>query len=103
MVDFGQQLRALRSQFGMTQADLAHASNLGQSTISALETGRQGPWPSTRRALARAFSLSLEEFDFRTGLMPGGDSGPSVSTKPAGEHEADRRAWRFSQPSGPQP
>jgi len=65
MVDFGEQLKDLRIRAGMTQADLAEACDLGQSTISALETGRQKPWPSTRRALARAFRMSLEEFDAR--------------------------------------
>jgi transcriptional regulator with XRE-family HTH domain len=63
MVDFGEQLRNLRSRLGLTQVALAEASRLGQSTISALETGRQSPWPSTRLALARAFRMSLEEFD----------------------------------------
>jgi transcriptional regulator with XRE-family HTH domain len=85
MIDFGQQLRTLRSQFGMTQADLAQASSLGQSTISALETGRQGPWPSTRRALARAFNLSLEEFDLRTGLIA--ESGFEPGMEGAAESE----------------
>lgn len=80
MSDFGEQLRNLRSRFGLTQAALAEASNLGQSTISALETGRQGPWPSTRRALARAFRISLEEFDAQMmGAQPaGGDSPPAL-------------------------
>ena len=63
MDDFGAQLKDLRTRYGMTQADLARLSDLGQSTISALETGRQNPWPSTRRALSHAFQMSLEEFD----------------------------------------
>ena len=63
MIDFGDQLKHLRIRAGLTQSDLAEACDLGQSTISALETGRQNPWPSTRRALARAFRMSLEQFD----------------------------------------
>ena len=63
MTDFGTQLRDLRVRIGLTQTDLAKASSLGQSTISALETGRQGPWPSTRKALAHAFHMTLEEFN----------------------------------------
>lgn len=60
---FGDRLRLLREQRGLTQTDLSRESGISQSTVSALETGRQRPWPSTRRALARAFGLSLEEFD----------------------------------------
>ena len=43
MTDFGTQLRDLRVRIGLTQTDLAKASNLGQSTISALENGRASP------------------------------------------------------------
>lgn len=60
---FGDRLRLLREQRGLTQTDLSKDSGISQSTVSALETGRQRPWPSTRRALARAFGLSLDEFD----------------------------------------
>ncbi len=96
MHDFSHQLRDLRNRFGLTQADLAQASRLGQSTISALETGRQSPWPSTRRALARAFRMTLPEFDAQTmsnGPVPGPGDGhsprdmvvPGASNLPAAE------------------
>ena len=96
MHHFGDQLRDLRNRFGLTQADLAQASRLGQSTISALETGRQSPWPSTRRALARAFRMSLPEFDAQTMLngpgpapeapqSPHDMSTPVTSSLPAGD------------------
>jgi transcriptional regulator with XRE-family HTH domain len=66
MADFGTRLKELRLQYGYTQSDLAKKSKLGQSTISALETGRQSPWPSTRRALAKAFHMTLAELDAAT-------------------------------------
>jgi transcriptional regulator with XRE-family HTH domain len=82
MDEFGERLRELRLRYGLTQADLARESNLGQSTISALETGRQSPWPSTRRALSHAFKLTLAEFDRLT--MVGGltRSGPREPVPP---------------------
>lgn len=60
---FGESLRELRERHGLTQADLSKASGISQSTVSALEAGKQRPWPSTRRALAAAFDMSLEDFD----------------------------------------
>ncbi len=83
MLEFGRQLKDLRIRLGLTQADLAKASNLGQSTISALETGRQSPWPSTRRALARACRMPLEEFDAQTmGARRGGAGEPLFLAEP---------------------
>lgn len=87
MQGFGHQLKDLRNRFGLTQADLAKASNLGPSTISAIETGRQNPWPSTRRALARAFRMTLEEFDVQiTGLGPLG-----TVPRPGDSHSSEQQ------------
>jgi len=92
MDNFGAQLKNLRIRYGMTQADLAKLSDLGQSTISALETGRQGPWPSTRRALAHAFQMSLEEFDAVTL-----DAAPIP--RRSGEHEPPAESgWQQGEP-----
>lgn len=63
---FGERLRALRERQGMTQFDLSRTSGISQSTVSALETGKQRPWPSTRKALAAAFNMALDEFDSHT-------------------------------------
>ncbi len=81
MHDFGHQLRDLRNRLGLSQADLAKASRLAQSTISALETGRQSPWPSTRRALARAVRLTLPEFDAQT-MLNGPGPAPEAGQSP---------------------
>ena len=81
MHDFGHQLRDLRNRLGLTQGDLAKASRLAQSTISALETGRQSPWPSTRRALARAVRLTLPEFDAQT-MLNGPGPAPEAGQSP---------------------
>ena len=63
---FANRLRRLREERGLTQHEVSKSSGLSQSTISALETGKQRPWPTTRRALARAFEMSIEELDRRT-------------------------------------
>lgn len=66
VIGFGEALRALRERHGLTQFDLSRSSGISQSTVSALETGKQRPWPSTRRALASAFNMTLETFDEQT-------------------------------------
>lgn len=85
VVGFGESLRALRERHGLTQFDLSRSSGISQSTVSALETGKQRPWPSTRRALASAFSMTLEEFDGHTLREARGDEGSADS-------DADRAA-----------
>ncbi len=88
MTDFGTQLRDLRVRIGLTQTDLAKASSLGQSTISALETGRQGPWPSTRKALAHAFHMTLEEFNIA--IVGAGFAARQPARDGAGPHSGRR-------------
>ena len=83
MAEFGARLKALRLQYGFTQADLAQRSHLGQSTISALETGRHSPWPSTRRTLAKAFQMTLAELDAAT-RPPRSVMGPGAELEESG-------------------
>jgi transcriptional regulator with XRE-family HTH domain len=64
-MDFGNQLRDLRTRHGLSKSELAQASALSESIIDSLEAGHQIPWPSTRRALARAFRVSVEDFEAR--------------------------------------
>jgi transcriptional regulator with XRE-family HTH domain len=54
------QIRALREQRSMTQADLAQKAGMKQSRISALENINYSSWSvSTLQRLAKAFDLTL--------------------------------------------
>lgn len=56
---FGQQLKRLREQAGLSQEELAERAGLTAKGISALERGeRKHPYPNTIRALAEALALS---------------------------------------------
>lgn len=57
----GRQIARLRLERGMTQKDLAKAANLGQSTISCIESGDRDPTLSTIEQLCNALSISLAE------------------------------------------
>jgi transcriptional regulator with XRE-family HTH domain len=54
-------LRALREAAGLTQAQLAEATGLHQTTISDLELGRGDLRLSTLRALAHALNRTIVE------------------------------------------
>ncbi len=59
---FGQKLKELRIQSGMTQAQLAEASQVPLGTIRDYEQGNRGPLLSTAQKLARALKQSLDVF-----------------------------------------
>ncbi|VTR90834.1 xre family transcriptional regulator : Helix-turn-helix domain protein OS=Streptomyces albulus GN=DC74_2630 PE=4 SV=1: HTH_31 [Gemmata massiliana] len=61
---FADRLKAIRKRAKMTQEGLARAANLSLSTIAKLEQGEGDPTWNTVRALARALSVSVAEFDF---------------------------------------
>lgn len=54
-------LKAVRERKVMTQRELAERSNVAQTTISALEIGKQDARPSTIRKLAAALGVEPEE------------------------------------------
>lgn len=55
----GEKLKRLRRGAGLTQAELAQASGVAQSTIAQIETGqRKEPHPGTLRKLAEALELT---------------------------------------------
>jgi|SRR5579859_223096 len=59
---FGERLKALREQAGMTQQQLASASGLNRFGVAKLEQGVGEPrWP-TVLALANALGVSCEAF-----------------------------------------
>jgi transcriptional regulator with XRE-family HTH domain len=51
---FGDRLRALRLERGMTQREMAVRCDVTVATVSNWETGRARPWPKTQAAI---FSL----------------------------------------------
>jgi transcriptional regulator with XRE-family HTH domain len=59
---FGEKVRQLRTQRGMTQPDLAAASGLPVGTIRDYEQGRREPLLGRAQLLARALGVSLDVF-----------------------------------------
>ena len=57
---FAQKLKALRTQAGMTQEQLAKASGLNQRVISRIQTGNANPTLRTIGKLARGFGKKVE-------------------------------------------
>ncbi len=54
-------IRVLRSERGLTAADLAARSGLGKATLSQIERGHGNPRLETLEALARALGVELAE------------------------------------------
>ncbi|MBU6318949.1 MAG: helix-turn-helix transcriptional regulator [Alphaproteobacteria bacterium] len=54
-------LRLLRAERGLSQADLALALGVSRQTVNAVETGRFDPSLPLAFAIARTFSLTIEE------------------------------------------
>lgn len=63
---FGELLRELRKDHGMTQADLAKELSFAPLTISAYERGRSIPDDATKVKIAQIFNISL---DYLLGLI----------------------------------
>jgi len=63
---FGELLRELRKDHGMTQADLAKELSFAPLTISAYERGRSVPDDATKVKIAQIFNISL---DYLLGLI----------------------------------
>ena len=57
----GSKIRALRLQQGMTQAMLAEACNVDESTIRAIENGRRNPRFETLVNIAEALNVPLRD------------------------------------------
>jgi len=61
-MSFGQKLKELRTQAGMTQAQLAELSDVPLGTIRDYEQGKRDPLLSTAQKLASALNQSLDVF-----------------------------------------
>ena len=60
---FGDQIRRLRTQLGLSQRDLAKLVGLSQAQISLHEKGEDLPGPVTRPKYARALGITPEELE----------------------------------------
>lgn len=58
-VRFGERVRALRHQAGLSQAELAQRSGLAPSSVSKIETGQMSPTYDVLLRLAKGFDLDL--------------------------------------------
>jgi DNA-binding XRE family transcriptional regulator len=56
---FAQRLRALRSEMGVTQKELASRSGISRVSIARIEIGEQSPRYGTLTALAKALDVPL--------------------------------------------
>jgi putative transcriptional regulator len=54
-------VRELRARTGLTQGELAQALDVSRQTINSIETGRYIPSLPLAIAIARFFSLNVEE------------------------------------------
>lgn len=59
-MDFGQRLKNLRDEAGMTQAKLASLSQMDPSAIAHLEAGRRKPSFHNIRRLAKALNITTD-------------------------------------------
>lgn len=65
---FGQKIKQLRKDQGITQAQLAYESELSRIEIARLETGTRGASFETLLALAKGFNVPLKDlldFEFK--------------------------------------
>jgi transcriptional regulator with XRE-family HTH domain len=72
---FGERLKALREQAGLTQEKLARAADVSLMTVSRLERKGLDPNWSTVVALARALGVSVAVFDNGDAPVPKKETG----------------------------
>lgn len=60
--DVGERLKALRTQFGLSQRQLAEAAGVPHGQISMIETNRSSPSVASLRKILGGFGISMSEF-----------------------------------------
>ncbi len=60
--DVGARLKALRTQFGLSQRQLADAAGVPHGQISMIETNRSSPSVASLRKILGGFGISMSEF-----------------------------------------
>jgi transcriptional regulator with XRE-family HTH domain len=93
---FGAKLKELRTQAGLTQAQLAELSDVPLGTIRDYEQGKRDPLLSTAQKLARALNQSLDVFSpqpqRRRSRKSAGTSKGAPAIAPAGPPAQERRS-----------
>ena len=93
---FGEKLKELRTQAGMTQAQLAEISDVPLGTIRDYEQGKRNPLLSTAQKLARALNQPLDVFPQPQTQRPRKAAGAPSKAQPAvgsaGKPAKDRRS-----------
>lgn len=86
MTSIGRKIRDARKNAGMTQVELAKATNLSRSYIGDIEKDRYNPSVSTLQAIAKATNVPVET------LLGGAASAPPAPQKSSSLSERDRTA-----------
>lgn len=86
MTSIGKKIRDARKNAGMTQVELAKATNLSRSYIGDIEKDRYNPSVSTLQAIAKATNVPVET------LLGGTSSAPPAPQKSSSLSERDRTA-----------
>ena len=86
MTSIGRKIRDARKNAGMTQVELAKATNLSRSYIGDIEKDRYNPSVSTLQAIAKATNVPVET------LLGGASPTPPAPQKSDGLPERDRTA-----------
>lgn len=86
MTSIGKKIRDARKNAGMTQVELAKATNLSRSYIGDIEKDRYNPSVSTLQAIAKATNVPVET------LLGGASPAPPAPQKSDGLPERDRTA-----------
>lgn len=86
MTSIGKKIRDARKNAGMTQVELAKATNLSRSYIGDIEKDRYNPSVSTLQAIAKATNVPVET------LLGGAAPAPPAPQKSDALPERDRTA-----------
>ena len=88
MTSIGRKIRDARKNAGMTQVELAKATNLSRSYIGDIEKDRYNPSVSTLQAIAKATNVPVET------LLGGASPAPPAPQKSDGLPELNARDER---------
>jgi transcriptional regulator with XRE-family HTH domain len=77
MATFGEKLRQLRGEAGLTQEELARQAGLGLGAVRDYEQGRKGPSVASLFKLAGALGVSCEAFKDCVGDGQAAESPPA--------------------------
>ena len=84
-------LRRVRQGAVMSQEELAERSGVARDTISKLETGRRGAYPSTIRKLAAGLEVRPQMLMGGVEYLDEGPESEQVENKPSEELGRDRK------------